>query len=189
MQKIQEVNPGARIRVQSDKPFTCYLEKAKQNENPDDPVTLFVGPLRGDLRKTSFRVPDGYGVCIVECDADSLTTIDVMPNLPQHLPAEGLVAALETDRPLPMKDVIANEIARILHARGEIDEDPETIEEANDFDLDDLTFDDDEWAQLYHLVRDEELALIEDEEDESPPAGGSPGEPPEEAAEGEVVNS
>lgn len=154
MEKTQEVKTGDRVRVSSDKRFSCYLE-SPQMEHP----MLFVGPQNADLRITSFTVPRDYSILTVHCDADSLTTIDVAPNRAAVMDEHSMLIALESDGPQDIKDLIVNEVARLLALRGQLDADHETIEEANDFDMDDDDFGIEPWAQeVRELPEDREFA-------------------------------
>lgn len=152
MDKFRDVTPGDRVRVTSDRPFTCYLE------GPDSEM-LFVGPRVADLRTTSFTVPKGYAVLTVQCEADSLTSIDIAPNRAAQMDEHSMLVALESEQPQDVKDLIANEVARLLSLRGQTHVEPETIEEAYDFDMDDDDFAVDPWAvEVQELAEDQEIA-------------------------------
>lgn len=143
MRKVESVKPGDRCVISSDAPFKVYLTRDAE-EMPFTSEVLFVGPHSADLRKTSFSVPPGYPVLEVECDADAVTSIEILPNRFAAADGTTLVSELEKDRPVPIRDLIANEIARLMSVTGQAD-DPETVEEANDFDLG-PEFDDEPWA-------------------------------------------
>lgn len=150
MEKIKEVASGDRVRVTSDKGFTAYLIGKEKAE------TLFVGPRKADLRASSFTVPDGYQEVVVKCDADSLTMVDIVPNRKAEMDPHSMLVTLESDQPRDIKDIIANQIAELLARRGEID-DPETIEEAYDFEMPEET-----WTEegFEYLADDLEMAQI-----------------------------
>lgn len=151
MRKVVDVTPGDRCIIRSNKPFLVY---AIRDGGEDATVESLVGPRSADTRKTSFNVPPGTHVIEVDCVADSQTYVDILPNRFQDLPAEGLTRQLEVDQPMSMRDLVANEIARLLHGRGQADE-VESIEEANDFDIDDFDWADEVWAHIPE-VNDEE---------------------------------
>lgn len=141
MFQFQEVVPGDRVIVRSDRPFRCYLGQ-------DAVATLFMGPHDEQAKVCSFQVPRGdYTTCQVDCDADAMTTIDVAVRAETPDPTR-LVEELEMASPTNVRDLIANEIARLMHEKFGME--PESIEEANDFDIEDDL--DDAWESAAVLV-------------------------------------
>lgn len=162
MQKVREVIEADRVTVRGDKGFACYLEGEGKER-------LFVGPHSADLRITSFFVPAGYSECVVECPADSLTTVDVMPNRFSEVDETSLLLELEQERPLAIKDLIANQIAQIMRMRGDLEADPESVEEANDFDMADDDWVDEPWsANPAAQLVEEYLYPVEEPESSAP---------------------
>lgn len=164
MQKIQEVQPGHRVRIRSDRPFYVYLMKGEE-------VTSFVGPHTADLRTTSFTVPKDTTAIMVECDADSLTTIDVVENRYLKADPTSLVQELEHEGPRDLRDIIANTIADYMRQNGQVETEPESIEEANDFEIAGEDWGDEPFAHAHEamLVKEEYLEPVSEPDPEPAP--------------------
>lgn len=183
MEKSYEVNPGDRCRVSSDAPFKCYFARP-------DGTALFVGPPTADLRITSFTVPAGERLLIVDCDADAVTTVDLTQNRFAACDPASLVTELQSDRPRDVRDLIANMIGEYMRKNDQTSA-TESIEEANDFELDDLDWADEPFAREHEarIVREEYLYAESDSADSGNPAEGPPEPEEPEAPPDEVVNS
>lgn len=143
MEHYIEAPEFTRVTVLVSRGFSAWTAK-------DGIRQALVGPLQADLRKLSCVVPLGHDGIIIETDADAAVEV-----LDRHIedPRESVdpvpyAVALER-APMTVRDHVVNQIARYLaQARGE---EPETVEEANDFD----TGDDDEpeWvAEARYMV-------------------------------------
>lgn len=151
MRKHHLVNFGERVVVRSDRDFTVWLIAGDE--------TFLAGPQNAGARITSFTVPRGVTEVIVDCDADAVTTIDVAQNRFTEADARTLVRELEEDRPESVRDLIANTIAETMRRQKLLDSEPESVEEANDFDVDFEAWGDETFARL-HLYKEVQEELL-----------------------------
>lgn len=159
MEKFIEASPGWKVDILSDQAFRVFAAREGQ-------PTFLVGPAQSDLRRTRLIVPEGCNGFVIETDADARVETDVITNASHFEPhdPERLLKELDDLGPRHVSDVIANEIRRELIRRGLTDDPPETVEEANDFDMpdDDLH----PWEVIYRDLEPEPYA--ETRADDSP---------------------
>lgn len=133
MQRVIECRGGDVIRVSSTGSFRAYFGKGE--------ATFLAGPHSADLRRTSFRAPPNVDSFIVEYDADEELVTDLVQNRFEQCDPSTLFRTMEMEGPQDARDLVANEIRRLVEIQtGRLGE-HETIEEANDFDMADEWFD------------------------------------------------
>lgn len=174
MRKHLEVSFGDRVVVRSDRDFTVWAVGEDE--------TFLVGPHSAGQRITSFTVPRGCKEVMVDCDADSVTTLDRAQNRYSAADPRTLVSELEEDRPESVRDMIANTVAEAMRRSKLVDSEPESIEEANDFDMDFEAWGDEDFAlaHAYKELEDEFLQANSDVEAEKQPDQPAASQPDEE---------
>lgn len=163
MERYVEGEPGDRVLVKSSGPFRCfYAQKGA--------MALFAGPPTADTRITSFKLPEGCDGLIVEYDADEeIHTTLLNPGRVEEVDPVSLVVQLEAEAPMSIRDQVVNEIARLMREQNLLSGEPETVEEANDFEVED------EWTEEPALqMRPETLLPVVDETPEETPPTPAP---------------
>lgn len=158
MEYLREVTTGDRVLARCTAPFQLFWEFGEER--------VFAGPHSADLRITSCSAPRGATAVIMVADADAQYELTVMPNRFTTADPESLVKELEHDQPQALRDIVANTIAEMMSRQKLTDSEPETIEEANDFEIDDLEWTEDPWIRE---VIDEVLEPLENPQREPEP--------------------
>lgn len=132
MERYFEAKPGDVVDILCDEPFKLFLSKGGK------PIR-FVGPPEVGQRRTAFRVPEGYDGLVVEAVAKAVVVCDITPvaSRKERVDPTRLVQEITPDGPQSVNDLVANLVRRELLKRQDLDEEAETIEEANDFDMPD----------------------------------------------------
>lgn len=181
MEKLIAASAGDRVDIICSEGFRVFATVKGQ-------PGAYVGPPSADLRRTFVTVPEGCDGLLVETKADAYVDfrVTVMPN-PKEVPdPTRLIDSASVDRPPSANDLVANLVRRELIKRGLTDDPPETIEEANDFEMDD---DDLDWfeAQFVEMAPEApDQVRADDSEEDGPseaPTAPQEDEPPPARAE------
>lgn len=176
MQTFREVTPGDRVVIRCTGPFQVWA-------GTDEDMKL-VGPHSADLRITSFQVQRDWKTLMVDHAADVQLDITCSQNRFSEADESTLFKQLDIGQPQSIRDVVANTVAELLSRQNGAKHEPETVEEANDFDLPEWDWADEEFANAHRL---RELQAEYVEAVEPPPEPAAEPEPPApEVAEPEV---
>lgn len=124
-------DPHHRVTFLVDSPFSLHTARG-------DELVDHVGPPSADQRQASYVVPEGCDGLIVRTPPGAcLTLVSVHPCKRSETVDQTRHPDFVSADDAPITDSLANQVARILYGRGDFSSEPETIEEASDFEMDD----------------------------------------------------